>query len=1135
MNRLPGAGDFHSNGDTNEIVFGFDLGVASTGWAVFKPTVPGRPEIVAAGSRVFDAGVEGSEDDIQKGKDTSRAAKRRDKRLLRRQTTRRRRRIERIARLLARHGLLPTEAGQQVLRKDTNEAHPRDVAIKALDKELLKRYDGHTSHHLLPYLLRRDALKRKLEPYELGRAIFHLAQRRGFLSNRKATAKADEDLGQVKAGIKDLKADIQNAGVETLGAYFASLDPEQKKIRGRYTQRQMFIDEFDLIWQRQLEFGAKLKLPNDKLRKQIRRALFFQRPLRSVAGLIGRCEIDATRRRAPAAGPLFQYYRCLQTVNNLRLIDPDGQAIPLTPEQRSAVLQHLRTEGDLTPPAALKLIDPKLKRPRNVKGTSQPGWTLNIERDAEDGKRAKIIGDRTAAKLRPIFGVDRWDTMSDETKLTYISCIQSIALPDALEKLAHERWDLASAQAKILSKTRLEDGRARYCNRVLKRFIEVLEQPPFPDVETARRKLFPQEPHKALDKLPPVDKAMGTIANPAVRRSLTELRKVANELLQRFGKPDRIHIELARDLRNSRKNRERIYKDQANREKRWQHVEKQISQHCPWVTQITRDSKQRWMLAEECHWICPYTGHPITPDTLLGNHSQFDVEHIIPRHRSLDNSFTNLTLCYHEENRTRKHKQTPWEAYHATPEKYAQIIERVRRFKTPPDAESKPDWASDARDLARDDSAAAKKLRLFKMTRDEAVDYFADFTARHLTDTRYVSRLASEYLGLLFDHAGDGTGKRRIIQPAGRITSLLRNVWDLNELLGQNDEKNRSDHRHHALDAAVIAATTPKTINMLSAVAAGIPVGRRRFEVAKLPWPEFKDQLRSCLDRSIVSHRTDHRLAGALHKDTLYGKARDGEKRRPVRKELRKLTINDLENIIGDDARKAVNDRFKALTANAPKSKRKPDMLFADSANHPVGPNGRPIHKVRVWAKVTNPLTVGKGYRTRYAQVDENHHAVIFSASTSRNGKEKWHMQICDKLTAHHRLYEKQSVVQFTLPSQPGAIPVMTLHKNDTIELDSLEDGENNRQLYVVQSFSTTGGFDFIVRLHYDGRPKTEIVKAGELKRYRFKSASALQSKRPRKVTITPTGLVRTEELPGHGRQRKSTGHRGTGGKASSD
>jgi len=152
-------------------VLGVDLGANSVGWAMLaiggKEATP--TGVVGTGVRVFEAGVEGTEADIRMGKDESRAAERRKARLGRRQTERRARRMARLFRLLQEAGLLPE--GPSLTGED------RDRIIRDLDRKVrtgLGIDSDPKKAHLLPYLLRRRALDERLEPYELGRALYHL-------------------------------------------------------------------------------------------------------------------------------------------------------------------------------------------------------------------------------------------------------------------------------------------------------------------------------------------------------------------------------------------------------------------------------------------------------------------------------------------------------------------------------------------------------------------------------------------------------------------------------------------------------------------------------------------------------------------------------------------------------------------------------------------------------------------------------------------------------------------------------------------------------------------------------------------------------------------------------------------------
>ncbi|MFH0937844.1 MAG: type II CRISPR RNA-guided endonuclease Cas9 [Planctomycetota bacterium] len=202
-------------------ILGLDAGVGSIGWAMLNAD---SKSILRTGVRVFEAGVEG---DIESGRDESRNLKRRQMRLQRRNLWRRARRLRKIFRLLQRATLLP--AGE------IKTPQQRDELLKNLDRELLA-LATHANHaNLLPYHLRARALDHQLDPREFGRALYHLAQRRGFLSNRKEAAKPDEKLGKVKQGIGEIWEGMKTKNARTLGEYFAGLDPQQRRIRQRWT------------------------------------------------------------------------------------------------------------------------------------------------------------------------------------------------------------------------------------------------------------------------------------------------------------------------------------------------------------------------------------------------------------------------------------------------------------------------------------------------------------------------------------------------------------------------------------------------------------------------------------------------------------------------------------------------------------------------------------------------------------------------------------------------------------------------------------------------------------------------------------------------------------------------------------
>src|SRR5690606_19792671 len=112
-----------------------------------------------------------------------------------------------------------------------------------------------------------------------------------------------------------------------------------------------------------------------------------------------------------------------------------------------------------------------------------------------------------------------------------------------------------------------------------------------------------------------------------VTRSLSEMRKVVNAIIRRYGKPELIRVELSRDLKRSRKMRERMSRENREQERRRDRAKEELLRKTA-LRQPRRSDVERLLLAEECGWICPYTGRPFGMEDLFGPHPRLDVEHI---------------------------------------------------------------------------------------------------------------------------------------------------------------------------------------------------------------------------------------------------------------------------------------------------------------------------------------------------------------------------------------------------------------------------------------------------------------------------------------------------------------------------
>ena len=404
-------------------ILGLDLGANSVGWALLKAAPVGKEKqlkingIERAGVRVFDAGVEG---DIESGRDESRGVERRNARGIRRRLDRNSRRLTHLFHLLQSSGLLPKgevpaipatsgkawENSSQRQKIRDAQAQERNKIIAELDKKLLIKYakDDPQAPKKLPYLLRAKSLGQKIDPYELGRALYHLGQRRGFLSNRKANSKKDDDdSGKVKQGILDLEAKMEEANSRTLGEYFSKLDPEQERIRSRWTSRQMYEQEFEAIWNAQGKYHSAIL--TEDFKKKIYKSIFFQRPLKIQKFLVGNCPYETDkqgkpRKRAPWALLAAQRFRMLQQVNNSYIISPEGEVLDFTPEQRATLFDLLEKKDEITFKSAKKPL----------------GLTKEFQFNFEKDGKGEFWGNSTTVELREIFGEERWNNFSESDK-----------------------------------------------------------------------------------------------------------------------------------------------------------------------------------------------------------------------------------------------------------------------------------------------------------------------------------------------------------------------------------------------------------------------------------------------------------------------------------------------------------------------------------------------------------------------------------------------------------------------------------------------------------------------------------------------------------------------------------------------
>lgn len=872
---------------------GIDLGTNSLGWAILDDITG---DILDKGVVVFPEGIDAANDTLE-----TPAAIRRAARMGRRMKFRRKMRKWALLKILIANGMCPMSAQEL---EDWRKSGAYPVANQRFI-EWLKSTD--TAN---PYLDRAAAASGKVAPLVLGRALYHIAQRRGFKSSRKDAQEDSESaksLGDVKNDIVALTKEIVAAGCKTLGQYFAKCIEAEKgsvvktRVRKRYTGRvEHYMTEFAVI------MAAQGIAHGSRLYKDMYNAIFLQRPLRSQKHLAGACPLEPHSPRAQIGHPLFEEFRMRAFVNNLSFKTADGEKIPLTTEERELACSAFMKESTTMKFSAIsKLFKKKMRDER-----------LEFHYYSGDDSVSTCC---TRTKIKNGFGAVTYDEQMVFEALTFF---------DDNEKLAG--WfvrhypELSKESVEKLCRIHPKEGNAQYSLKAIKNILRFLRKghdlfmsrilAKLPDIipqfdehedeivlhlkemqvkcnelrESARNMRAETPPPRLLDmyrdyflsewgvtdevwnklylrgdsaysvdpvhpeRLPKVE--LGMIRNPLVQRSLTTLRRMVN-YLRDHGKIDgdtTIRIELARGV-NDFATRHAIQQWQKDREAERAKARAELGEAA------TEDMVDRYILWEEQGHQCLYTGKSISFRELKEGNS-FDVEHTIPRSMSGDDSMANKTLCDAVYNRQVKKGMVPRDC----PNYDSEISTRLASWREKVDGLAKLYRArSNAAKVASDPQAKANarikairirleldywrdKLRRFEITSDRLVD-----PAEGLSGFK---RRQLVDTGIMCSHAVDllRSVYDKVYSVNGAAVAFARKAWGI-----QTDvAKDRNEHTHHAKDAMVIAALTPGRFNAICTALRddGALSSMRPCDVCKPPYEEFSEKVRRATDDILVKH-----------------------------------------------------------------------------------------------------------------------------------------------------------------------------------------------------------------------------------------------------------------------------------------
>jgi CRISPR-associated endonuclease Csn1 len=404
-------------------ILGIDTGTNSLGWAVVDRDDKGTYSLVKKGVLLFQEGVK-----VEKGIESSKAAERTAHRALRRQYFRRRLRKIEALKALIKYNLCPA-----LSEEDLKLWHTRKIYPLKDEFMLWQRTDEKTDKN--PYHDRYICLTEKLDfnkeadRFTFGRAIYHLAQRRGFKSNRLEESD-DKESGAVKAGIADLTKEMQAAGCQYLGEFFYKLYKEQGngvRIRTRYIDREeQYVNEFKAICAKQ---GI-----SDEMQHELYRALYFQRPLKSQRQGVGKCTQEKDKPRCPISHPLFEEFRKLGFINNVRVKGPyDTEFRPLSESELQKIepLFYRKSKPDFDFEDIAKAIAGKKNyRSKNDPGNEQYVFNYRMSQN--------VSGCPTTAQLRSIFGED-WQTAIAET---YAHSTKKDGTAKTVDEIVNDIWNV---------------------------------------------------------------------------------------------------------------------------------------------------------------------------------------------------------------------------------------------------------------------------------------------------------------------------------------------------------------------------------------------------------------------------------------------------------------------------------------------------------------------------------------------------------------------------------------------------------------------------------------------------------------------------------------------------------------------
>lgn len=935
---------------------GLDIGIASIGWAVLGNNEDGTPNrIIDLGVRIFDkAEVENTGESL--------AAPRRDARSARRRLRRHRHRLERIRYLLVQQGVLTQE-------------------------EMTHLYDK--SDMVSPYQLRTEGLDRLLNAREFSKVLIHLAQRRGYQSNSTAEeAKNEKENGIIKSAILENQQRMERGGYRTIGemmyrdaAFWETINgiryhcTRNKAEDYRFTvDRAAILSEVSIFFEAQRRLGspwASVEMEDAYTAILSGQRSFDEGPggdspfRKGISDRVGYCTLEPTEQRAAKADATFEYFKLLQDLNHMRLVDNSGSH-PLTQQQR-AILEEMAFRS-------ANLTYGQLRKKLGLSDEVRFAGLYYGEDTIEKAEKRKWPQMQSYHKIRTALDKVSKDAIQTLTQdqLDAIGEILTAYKADAarIEHLQSAGIPKEYYKA-LLTLSFSKYGKLSCC--AMRKLIPFLQQGMRYD-EACREVYQDHRTKEASEKKQRLSlNDIDEITNPVVRRAVSQTIKVVNAVVRIYGKPDAVRIELAREMSHSFDERNKMKKRQEDGWRKNEQVKAQILETKP-GNRVTGLDIVKFKLYQEQDGICLYSGKTMEIERLY-EPGYADVDHIIPYSRCFDDSYSNKVLVLAEENR-QKGNCTPYEYFGANEQRWHEFSARVR---------------ASVRDFK-------KRQKLLNTSFGE--EQKNEFTQRNLNDTQHITRVVYNYLRNNLEFADSAYAKAPVRAVNGAVTAMLRGRWGIEKMRGNGD-------LHHCKDAVVIAATSDSMIKDLTKYnqeeerlfmgkthfvdpETGEALTRKEFQQRfapqfPQPWNRFREELEARLDPTnpkealmalnlstyefdpeeeippvFVSHMPKHTVTGAAHKETIRGKTETGT---VVKTALTSLKLDKNGEIDGYYNPQTDPRLYQALVERLRQFDGEGKKAFAEPFYKPKkdGTPGPRVDKVKIAEKASLSVSTGRG------------------------------------------------------------------------------------------------------------------------------------------------------------------------------